>query len=199
MSNKSVFEQLSALNLSSKVEKRGQLSYLSWATAWAECKKLFPDMTRTVYESETGMNYFSDGATAWVKVGVTINSLEYIDYLPVMNHMNKSIPLASLTSFDVNKTIQRSTVKALALHGLALNIYAKEDFPEASDLVGAPTKLPTKLPTKVELSVGDANWEKVVNYVVDNIGLKSEDVFKNLSKKYELSDDVKSAINKLKK
>jgi len=199
MSNKSVFEQLSALNLSSKVEKRGNLSYLSWATAWAECKKLFPDMTRTVYESETGMNYFSDGATAWVKVGVTINGLEYIDYLPVMNHMNKSIPLASLTSFDVNKTIQRSTVKALALHGLALNIYAKEDFPEASDLVGAPTKLPTKSPTKIELSVGDANWEKVVNYVVDNIGLKSEDVFKNLSKKYELSDDVKSAINKLKK
>lgn len=199
MSNKSVFEQLSALNLSSKVEKRGQLSYLSWATAWAECKKLFPDMTRTVYESETGMNYFSDGATAWVKVGVTINGLEYIDYLPVMNHMNKSIPLASLTSFDVNKTIQRSTVKALALHGLALNIYAKEDFPEASDLVGASTKLPTKSPTKIGLSVGDANWEKVVNYVVDNIGLKSEDVFKNLSKKYELSDDVKSAINKLKK
>lgn len=199
MSNKSVFEQLSALNLSSKVEKRGNLSYLSWATAWAECKKLFPDMTRTVYESETGMNYFSDGATAWVKVGVTINGLEYIDYLPVMNHMNKSIPLASLTSFDVNKTIQRSTVKALALHGLALNIYAKEDFPEASDLVGASTKLPTKSPTKIGLSVGDANWEKVVNYVVDNIGLKSEDVFKNLSKKYELSDDVKSAINKLKK
>lgn len=197
MSNKSVFEQLSALNLSSKVEKRGNLSYLSWATAWAECKKLFPDMTRTVYESETGMNYFSDGATAWVKVGVTINGLEYIDYLPVMNHVNKSIPLASLTSFDVNKTIQRSTVKALALHGLALNIYAKEDFPEATD--GTPAKVVAKPAGKIALVVGDANWEKVVNYVVDNIGLKSEDVFKNLSKKYELSDDVKSAINKLKK
>ena len=198
MSNKSVFEQLSALNLSSKVEKRGNLSYLSWATAWAECKKLFPDMTRTVYESETGMNYFSDGATAWVKVGVTINGLEYIDYLPVMNHMNKSIPLASLTSFDVNKTIQRSTVKALALHGLALNIYAKEDFPEATD--GTPAKVSVAKPaTKIALAVGDANWEKVVNYVVDNIGLKSEDVFKNLSKKYELSNEVKNAINKLKK
>lgn len=198
MSNKSVFEQLSALNLSSKVEKRGNLSYLSWATAWAECKKLFPDMTRTVYESETGMNYFSDGATAWVKVGVTINGLEYIDYLPVMNHMNKSIPLASLTSFDVNKTIQRSTVKALALHGLALNIYAKEDFPEATD--GTPAKVAVAKPTsKIALAVGDANWEKVVNYVVDNIGLKSDDVFKNLSKKYELSTEVKNAINKLKK
>jgi hypothetical protein len=51
----------------------------------------------------------------------------------------------------------------------------------------------------VALEVGDENWGKVVNYVVDNIGLKSEDVFKNLSKKYELSDQVKSAINKLKK
>jgi hypothetical protein len=194
MSNKSVFEQLSALNLSSKVEKRGNLSYISWATAWGECKKLFPDMNRTVYESETGMNYFTDGATAWVKVGVTINGLECIDYLPVMNHMNKSIPLASLTSFDVNKTIQRSMVKALALHGLALNVYNKEEFQDEPAKVIAP-----KVATKVALSVGDENWEKVVNYVVDNIGLKSEDVFKNLSKKYELSDDVKSAINKLKK
>lgn len=193
MSNKSVFEQLSALNLSSKVEKRGNLSYISWATAWGECKKLFPDMNRTVYESETGMNYFTDGATAWVKVGVTINGLECIDYLPVMNHMNKSIPLASLTSFDVNKTIQRSMVKALALHGLALNVYNKEDFHDE------PKAVAPKVATKSTLSVGDENWSKVVNYVVDNIGLKSEDVFKNLSKKYELSDEVKSAINKLKK
>jgi hypothetical protein len=194
MSNKSVFEQLSALNLSSKVEKRGNLSYISWATAWGECKKLFPDMNRTVYESETGMNYFTDGATAWVKVGVTINGLECIDYLPVMNHMNKSIPLASLTSFDVNKTIQRSMVKALALHGLALNVYNKEEFQDEPAKAVAP-----KSTAKVALEVGDENWGKVVNYVVDNIGLKSEDVFKNLSKKYELSDQVKSAINKLKK
>jgi len=194
MSNKSVFEQLSALNLSSKVEKRGNLSYISWATAWGECKKLFPDMNRTVYESETGMNYFTDGSTAWVKVGVTINGLECIDYLPVMNHMNKSIPLASLTSFDVNKTIQRSMVKALALHGLALNVYNKEEFQDEPAKAVAP-----KSTAKVALEVGDENWSKVVNYVVDNIGLKSEDVFKNLSKKYELSDQVKSAINKLKK
>jgi hypothetical protein len=147
-----------------------------------------------VYESETGMNYFTDGSTAWVKVGVTINGLECIDYLPVMNHMNKSIPLASLTSFDVNKTIQRSMVKALALHGLALNVYNKEEFQDEPAKAVVP-----KSTAKVALEVGDENWGKVVNYVVDNIGLKSEDVFKNLSKKYELSDQVKSAINKLKK
>jgi len=190
---KSVFEVLSAINLSDKVEKRGNLSYISWANAWQAVKQHYPDMTRTVYESETGMNYHTDGATCWVKVGVTINGLECIDYLPIMNHMNKSIPLASITSFDVNKSIQRSMVKALALHGLALNIYSKDEFQEE------PKAIAPKVTTKVALSVGDENWTKVVNYVVDNIGLKSEDVFKNLSKKYELSDQVKSAINKLKK
>ena len=200
MSNKSVFEQLSSLNLGSKTEKRGNLTYLSWAHAWGECKRLFPDMTRTVYESETGMNYFSDGATAWVKVGVTIQGQEHIDYLPVMNHMNKSIPLANLTSYDVNKTIQRSTVKALALHGLALNIYAKEDFPSEADGAGAaPVKAQPKAPTKIKLVEGDANWDKVSNFVIDNMGMSTEEVIKKLSVKYDISDAVKKSIDKLRK
>jgi len=132
--------------------------------------------------------------TGFVKVGVTINNIEHLEYLPIMDMRNASIPIESITSFHVNKSIQRCTVKALALHGLALNIYAKEDFQDE------PAKaIATKSTAKVALEVGDENWGKVVNYVVDNIGLKSEDVFKNLSKKYELSDQVKSAINKLKK
>lgn len=191
---KSVFEVLSSINLSSKVEKRGNLSYISWANCWHAVKQHYPDVQRTVFETESGVNYFTDGKTCWVKVGITINNIEHIETLPCMDMRNASIPLESITSFQVNKSIQRCTVKALALHGLALNIYFKEGFEDES-----ATKLPTKTPTKVELAVGDENWSKVVNYVVDNIGLKSEDVFKNLSKKYELSDEVKSAINKLKK
>ncbi len=199
MSNKSVFEQLSALNLSSKTEKRGNLTYLSWAHAWAECKKLFPDMTRTVYESETGMNYFTDGSTAWVKVGVTIQGQEHIDYLPVMDMRNQSVPLANITSMQVNKTIQRSTVKALALHGLALNIYAKEDFPSESDSSMQAVKPQPKATSKVALVEGDANWEKVSNFVIDNMGLSTEEVIKKLSVKYDISDATKKAINKLRK
>jgi len=196
---KSVFEQLSALNLSSKTEKRGNLTYLSWAHAWAECKKLFPDMTRTVYESETGMNYFTDGSTAWVKVGVTIKGQEHIDYLPVMDMRNQSVPLANITSMQVNKTIQRSTVKALALHGLALNIYAKEDFPSESDSSMQAVKAQPKATSKVALVEGDANWEKVSNFVIDNMGLSTDEVIKKLSVKYDISDATKKAINKLRK
>jgi hypothetical protein len=199
MSNKSVFEQLSSLNLSSKTEKRGNLTYLSWAHAWAECKKLFPDMTRTVYESETGMNYFTDGSTAWVKVGVTIQGQEHIDYLPVMDMRNQSVPLANITSMQVNKTIQRSTVKALALHGLALNIYAKEDFPAESDSNMQAVKAQPKATSKVALVEGDANWEKVSTFVIDNMGTSTADIIKKLSVKYEISDSVKKAIDKLRK
>jgi hypothetical protein len=189
----SVFKTLSSINLSSKVEKRGNLSYISWSTAWGAVKEHYPDVQRTVFETENDVNYFTDGMTAFVKVGVTINNIEHIEYLPIMDIRNASIRLDKITSFDTNKAIQRCTVKALALHGLALNIYAKEDF------FDEPKAVAPKASTKVTLVVGDANWSKVVNYVVDNIGLKSEDVFKNLSKKYELSDEVKSAINKLKK
>jgi hypothetical protein len=86
-------------------------------------------------------------------------------------------------------------VKALALHGLALNIYAKEEFMDTPEVV----KVVAKPKGKTELNVGDENWTKVVNYVVDNMGLKNEEVFKNLSLKYELNDEVKKAIIKLKK
>jgi hypothetical protein len=129
-SNQSVFEVLNAINVNDKTDKKGNLTYLSWAFAWSEVKKLFPSMTRKVYERESGLNYFDDARTCWVKVGVTINELEYIDYLPIMDFRNQSITAENVTSFDVNKAIQRATTKALALHGLGLYIYAGEDLPE---------------------------------------------------------------------
>lgn len=127
-----VFETLNSINVNEHTEKKGNLTYLSWAWAWAECKKAFPTAQYTVYENEHGWNYFTDGKTCWVKTGVTIEEQEHIEYLPVMDFKNKSIPLENVTSFDVNKTIQRSLTKALARHGLGLYIYAGEDLPEES-------------------------------------------------------------------
>jgi hypothetical protein len=130
MEKKSIFEALNSINVNDKTEKKAGLTYLSWAWAWAEVKKLYPNVQRKVYETENGVNYFTDGQTCFVKVGVTIGDIEHIDYLPVMNNRNQSIKLDQVTSFDINKAIQRSTTKALALHGLGLYIYAGEDLPE---------------------------------------------------------------------
>lgn len=128
--NKSVFDILNAIDVGDKIEKKNGLSYLSWAWAWSTAKKLFPTAIYTVYENKDGLNYHHDNKTAWVKTGVTIEGQEYIEYLPVMDFKNKSVPLSALTSFDVNKTIQRSLTKAIARHGLGLYIYAGEDLPE---------------------------------------------------------------------
>lgn len=124
------FAQLNSVNVNDKTEKKGKLTYLSWAWAWGEVKKRFPDATYTIYENADGLNYHHDGKTAWVKTGVTVCDIEHVEYLPVMDYQNKSIPIERITSFDVNKTIQRSLTKAVARHGLGLYIYAGEDLPD---------------------------------------------------------------------
>ena len=124
------FKTLNDINVNGKTEQKNGLTYLSWAWAWGEVKKLYPEATYTIYEDAAGCFYHSDGKTCWVKTGVTINGIEHIEYLPVMDFKNKSIPLESVTSFDVNKAIQRSLTKAVARHGLGLYIYAGEDLPE---------------------------------------------------------------------
>ena len=142
----SVFEILSKINVSEHTEKKNGLTYLSWAWAWGELLKRYPDATYTVYENRDGWNYHTDGRTCWVKTGVTVEGKEYIEMLPVMDFRNKSIALESVTSMDVNKAIQRSLTKAVARHGLGLYIYAGEDLPEDCQMkVAAPQK------TRVEI------------------------------------------------
>lgn len=130
MTEKNYFEELNAIDVSKYIEKKNGLSYVSWANAWAEVKKRYPSSTYTIYENKDGLNYHTDGRTGWVKTGVTVNDIEHIEYLPIMDYRNQSIPLAKITSFDVNKAIQRSLTKACARHGLGLYVYAGEDLPE---------------------------------------------------------------------
>ena len=132
MSKESVFEQLSKVNVNNKTDKKGKFTYLSWAFDWAELKKLYPEAQSTVYHDElTNKPYFGAGeAGVLVKVGVTVNGVEHINYLPCMDFKNKAIAEEDVSMMDVNKAIQRATVKAIGLHGLGLYIYAGEDLPE---------------------------------------------------------------------
>ena len=127
------FCTLNAINVNDKTERKGKLTYLSWAWAWGEVKKLHPHANYKIYENADGWNYHTDGRTCWVKTGVIVDGIEHIEYLPVMDNQNRSIPLERVNSFDVNKTIQRSLTKAVARHGLGLYIYAGEDLPEGEE------------------------------------------------------------------
>ena len=158
-----VFSTLNAIDCSKHIEKKNGLTYLSWAWAWGILKENYPTASYTIYENATGLNYHTDGVTCWVKTGVTVEGLEHIEYLPVMDHRNRSIPVANVTSFDVNKAIQRSLTKAVARHGLGLYIYAGEDLPET---VAEETRTSAPVPQPVAEQPVEIDLNTLNKYIV---------------------------------
>ena len=167
------FRELNSIDCSDKIEKKNGLSYLAWAFAWGEVKKRYPDATYTIYENDAGWFYHTDGQSCWVKTGVTVNGIEHIEYLPVMDYKNQSIPQSKVTSFDVNKAIQRSLTKACARHGLGLYIYAGEDLPEDAERVPDPVEFCTDCKKRI-VSIKKRNGE---NWPVNEIAAYSEQRF----------------------
>lgn len=152
-----IFEILSKINVNDKTENKNGLTYLSWAWAWQEFKKIYPEATYTIKRNEQGMPYIYDENLGYmvfteVKVGDLIHEM----WLPVMDNANKSMKnksytykvkeynygkptgnmiertVEAATMFDINKTIMRCLTKNLAMFGLGLYIYAGEDLPEES-------------------------------------------------------------------
>jgi len=152
---KSVFETLMGVNCDNKTDKKGKFIYLSWSVAWEYLKSNYPEATSKVYKDANGCLYHNDGRTCWCEVGVTIEGIEHIEFLQVMNSRNQSIPLNSVSSCDANKTIQRAMVKAMARHGLALNVYKGEDYPEETDGDSIEKEIKAVKPAKKEPVVTD--------------------------------------------
>lgn len=200
------FEILNKIDVNGKTEKKNGLTYLSWAWAWAEVKKKFPDANYIVYENTLPngyvINYFTDGKTGYVKTGVIINGIEHIEYLPIMDYRNKSIPFDSITSFDVNKTIQRSLTKAVARHGLGLYIYAGEDLPEDTEGVQNPT--PNKNTSKGVKTSKTADNSEIMGkeemikmYGIPYMKTKIDEELQKVGKKFsELNDTEKKQFTK---
>ena len=199
--NKSVFSTLSEVAINDKVEQKGKIKYLSWAYSWSLLKQHYPTAQRIVYEDPaTGWNYFTDGRTAWVKVGVIVEGQEHIDYLPIMDFRNQAITIDKLNQFEVNKSIQRSTAKAIAMHGLGLQLWTGEDLPEGEPT--AKTEAPKKDEPKaeselIELKKDTPNWDSVVKYVTTNKAMGVEKIGAQLVRKYKISPAIKKEIANL--
>lgn len=153
---KSVFQTLYDADVTGKVKKKNGLSYISWAAAWAEVKKRYPDatyhvytcqpdpyeetitefkdgvpvMSRTVKRTPQPRPWFDDGKSAWVEVGVTINGMEAKETYAIMDFKNNAVKADQVTSTDANKAKMRALAKACAQWGLGLYIYEGEDMPE---------------------------------------------------------------------
>jgi hypothetical protein len=118
------------VNVNDHTEKKNGLTYLSWAWAWAEALKADPKASFKV-EMFEGIPLMPVGGSHMVWVTVTMFDKPMTCMLPVLDYRNKPIPTPN--SFDVNTSIMRCLVKAIAMHGLGLYIYAGEDLPMEDD------------------------------------------------------------------
>lgn len=201
---KSVFDRLSAINVNEHVEKKDNLTYLSWAWAWSVTKKECPDASYKILETE-----YDEALGFMCHTNVTIEGQTLEMWLPVMDGKNKSMKkqaytyttkygekqVDAATTFDINKTLMRCLVKNLAMFGLGIYIFAGEDLPESES--SAPVVAPAKAKPSsglIELVVGSDNWKSVVKYVSDNKDLGIGKIGQQLNRKYSMTNEVKQAV-----
>jgi hypothetical protein len=214
--SKSIFETLSAINVNDKVEKKKELTYLSWAWAWGEVKKTFPSATyNVIFDPNTNKPYFYDESLGYmVMTSVTIEGQTLEMWLPVMDGANQAMKTYSYeyntrygvktvdaaTMFDINKTLMRCLTKNLAMFGLGHYIYAGEDLPEVNETPKAATPKKTAEPKetkRTELVIGDDNWDKVKAYVEANKSNGFEAISNQLSRKYVIAGKTIQEIKKI--
>ena len=182
---KEVFNKLFLLDINGHIEKKNGLSYLSWAWAWAEVKKLYPTANYTIepYSFDEKLGYM-------VFTTVTINGQTYRMWLPVMDNNNNSMKsepyevttkygkkqVAAASMFDINKAYMRCLVKNLAMFGLGLYIYAGEDLPEKSfETIDEEITLLASMLDKID---GCTTVEAVTDIWKNNIPFQTNSRFK---------------------
>ena len=173
---KPIFKTLNEINVNKHTEKKQNLTYLSWAWAWAEVKKSYPQSTYQI-QMFNGKPYIYDedlGYMVFTTLCIECETLEM--WLPVMDGANKAMlnkdytyqvkdwtetnkqgktimkekVCSKATMFDINKTIMRCLVKNIAMFGLGLYLYAGEDLPEEIE----PKKKPSLIVESDEFKSG---------------------------------------------
>lgn len=124
--NQNYFTQLAAVNVSGHVERKGQFNYLSWPYAVSQLR-MFDETATWQIQRFDGLPFLTTDYGTFVEVAVTVRGMTFSQLHPVLDSKNR--PLLSPSAFDINTSIQRCLVKAIALHGLGLSVYAGEDLP----------------------------------------------------------------------
>lgn len=178
----SIFEKLSSINVNDKVEKKEGLTYLSWAWAWSEVCKLYPNASYEILPTD-----FDETLGFMCHTKVTIEDKTLPMWLPVMDSKNKAMKktpykyttkfgektVEAATTFDINKTIMRCLVKNLAMFGMGIYIYAGEDLPE----IETPIDIKPAPKVKPSLTPSHEKWESVKKFIKE--GGDFEEVLKH--------------------
>ncbi|MCB4332793.1 Sak single strand annealing protein [Bacillus cereus] len=185
MTTENYFSKLAQIDCSEHVEKKGRFSYLSWA--WA-VKKLREVDSKATWEVKRfdGAPYLKTDCGYFVEVEVTVQGLPLSQIHPILNNQNK--PIVEPNSFDINTSIQRCLVKAIALHGLGLYIYAGEDLPEiqedpvSSQQVGVIKLNIKKLATLRKVDEDTIKGYLSITEITDLTKTQADEVIKKLTK-----------------
>jgi hypothetical protein len=212
-------EKLLQTNVNGHTEKKNNLTYLSWAWAWAEALKADPKASykvETFYEQSSSgacrtLPYMNINGTAMVWVTVTLFDKPMTCQLPVMDYRNKAIP--DPDAFAVNTAIMRCMTKALSLHGLGLYIYAGEDLPEEGDVPkkgpapvisprgGIGDDLPAEVKEFLQELASSITGLVEVGQAIDALAMIDEQQLEADQKVYlsnQLNSTVRSALKKAK-
>ncbi|HFR4182819.1 MULTISPECIES: Sak single strand annealing protein [Bacillus] len=185
MTTENYFSKLAQIDCSEHVEKKGRFSYLSWAWAVKKLREVDPKATWEVKRFD-GAPYLKTDCGYFVEVEVTVQGLPLSQIHPILNNQNK--PIAEPNSFDINTSIQRCLVKAIALHGLGLYIYAGEDLPEiqedpvSSQQVGVIKLNIKKLATLRKVDEDTIKGYLSITEITDLTKTQADEVIKKLTK-----------------
>lgn len=160
MQESNAFRRLFEIDVAKYVEKKGQFDYLSWPYAVAQLRLADPQAQWEV-KRFNGLPYLITDLGVFVEVAVTVQGVTLSQIHPVLDAKNR--PILAPSSFDINTSIQRCLVKAIALHGLGLSIYAGEDLPLAETETPTPAKVASFPPA--EKKTGDAITPAQVRYI----------------------------------
>jgi hypothetical protein len=161
------FTKLNAINVSDHIEKKGQFSYLSWPYAVAQLRQADPAATWQVIRFD-GLPYQKTEAGYFVEVAVTVQGVSLSQIHPVLD--SKNLPIELPNAFDINTSIQRCLVKAIALHGLGLYIYAGEDLPEGAANDEPPAKPKASVSTHPTASPASASQIRYIGRLIAETG-----------------------------
>lgn len=181
------FNKVSSIDVSKMTEEKNGLTYLSWAMAWKEFCKVYPNARYEIVKNEKNLPYFKDDEVGYmVYTRVTVDELTHEMWLPVLDFKNK--PMMKPNMFDINKTVMRCLTKNLAMFGLGLHVYTGEDLPSEDDT--PEPKQPKKKEKPIERNVEELDRQAMLKEIPIKLQNKQAGYYENVLKFFKLQEDT---------
>lgn len=179
------FNKVSSIDVSKMTEEKNGLTYLSWAMAWKEFCKVYPNARYEIVKNDNNLPYFKDDEVGYmVYTRVTVDELTHEMWLPVLDFKNK--PMMKPNMFDINKTVMRCLTKNLAMFGLGLHVYTGEDLPSEDDTPAQPKKKEKP----IERSVEELDRQAMLKEIPIKLQNKQAGYYENVLKFFKLPEDT---------